>query len=278
MIRCEDCGAAVTAETKTNRYGSRYTYYHCTWKRPCRQRSIEVRDLERQIAAALERLVLPPQTLTWLLRQLDEAYAADATTLEAVRDSLRSSIMNTERQLSTLTQLRIRDSISEDEFVSERATVQADLARLRSRESQLGGDIAVANDTAAAALLFSSHASAWFDAGSPDVRRAILSIVGSNFQLQDKVLTIEAQKPFRLIDEGQHIRPANPTRFEPTRNGSTKLRLAPAEAAKSKLLAQLNDVRTFFTSGDYDPKFKETLHRIVREHLSPSTGDTELAL
>ncbi|MBK7143571.1 MAG: recombinase zinc beta ribbon domain-containing protein [bacterium] len=30
LINCGECGAAVTAENKVNRYGSKYTYYHCT--------------------------------------------------------------------------------------------------------------------------------------------------------------------------------------------------------------------------------------------------------
>lgn len=49
LIRCGECGAAITAENRTNRYGSRYTYYHCTKRRPgvrCRQKTIRVEELE----------------------------------------------------------------------------------------------------------------------------------------------------------------------------------------------------------------------------------------
>src|SRR6185503_17562953 len=40
LIVCGECGFAVTAEDKKNRFGSEYTYYHCTKRRPdyrCRQ-------------------------------------------------------------------------------------------------------------------------------------------------------------------------------------------------------------------------------------------------
>jgi DNA invertase Pin-like site-specific DNA recombinase len=30
MFRCGECGFAITAEEKTNRFGSQYTYYHCS--------------------------------------------------------------------------------------------------------------------------------------------------------------------------------------------------------------------------------------------------------
>jgi len=33
MIRCDECGFLVTAEHKTNRFGSHYTDYHCSWRR-----------------------------------------------------------------------------------------------------------------------------------------------------------------------------------------------------------------------------------------------------
>ena len=46
MIHCGACGLMVTAEQKVNRFGSRYTYYHCTKRRLvplCRQPSIEIK-------------------------------------------------------------------------------------------------------------------------------------------------------------------------------------------------------------------------------------------
>ena len=58
MIRCGNCHAAVTAQQKANRYGSRYTYYRCTRTNktiPCREPYIEERELERQIVAIFSK-------------------------------------------------------------------------------------------------------------------------------------------------------------------------------------------------------------------------------
>lgn len=52
LLKCGTCGLAVTAEQKTNRSGSTYIYYHCTHGKrtiPCKEKSIEERELERQI-------------------------------------------------------------------------------------------------------------------------------------------------------------------------------------------------------------------------------------
>jgi len=52
MIRCGECGFMVTAEEKLNRFGSRYTYYHCTRRRRdyvCRQPAIRAEVLLEQV-------------------------------------------------------------------------------------------------------------------------------------------------------------------------------------------------------------------------------------
>jgi site-specific DNA recombinase len=52
LLKCGNCGLTVTAEQKTNRYGSTYIYYRCTRGKaaiPCKEKSIEERELERQI-------------------------------------------------------------------------------------------------------------------------------------------------------------------------------------------------------------------------------------
>ncbi len=55
MIRCGECGFMVTAEHRTNRHGTHYTYYHCTRRRldyRCRQPYVQVHALEQQILKA----------------------------------------------------------------------------------------------------------------------------------------------------------------------------------------------------------------------------------
>src|ERR1019366_2929938 len=59
LIRCGECGFAVTAEEKTNRWGSHYTYYHCSRRRldyRCHQPYVQVADLERQVVQFLEEI------------------------------------------------------------------------------------------------------------------------------------------------------------------------------------------------------------------------------
>lgn len=76
LIRCGNCSAAVTAERKRNRYGSTYTYYHCTHEKKgisCREQSIEERELTRQVIAVFasenpnDLALQNPESLRYLL-------------------------------------------------------------------------------------------------------------------------------------------------------------------------------------------------------------------
>ena len=60
LIRCGVCDAAVTAEEKLKPSGRRYVYYHCARKdgvTRCPERSIEERELERQLRDHFHDLV-----------------------------------------------------------------------------------------------------------------------------------------------------------------------------------------------------------------------------
>jgi len=76
MIRCAECGAMITAEDKINRYGSRYTYYHCSKRlnKRCSQKSIEVSALEGQIDFLLSQIEIPESFKEWAIKYLNELH------------------------------------------------------------------------------------------------------------------------------------------------------------------------------------------------------------
>ena len=71
LIQCGSCPAAVTAEHKTKRQKNGtthfYTYYHCTKRitSDCPERSIEIKELETQIAETLSRLSISSEFHKW---------------------------------------------------------------------------------------------------------------------------------------------------------------------------------------------------------------------
>jgi site-specific DNA recombinase len=201
MIRCGDCGLAVTAEHKRNRYGHRYVYYHCSRSglaRRCTQPSIERRQLEKQIMTFLQSLTLHPNLEAWAKDQMKFTKAVFKREEEARRRSLQTSLEDIMGQLRELTGLRIRGLLTDAEFTSTRENLQKEELRLRGTLSEInsGSDEI---EPFRELILFRNKAANWFLRGHDESKRIILESVGSNLFLKDKTVSIVAKKPFSQV-------------------------------------------------------------------------------
>jgi hypothetical protein len=202
IIRCGECGYMVTAEDKTNKYGSRYTYYHCSKRRPdyaCRQASVQAKDLEEQFTAFLERISLPNQILTWAKQVYEKTPQAPAATLNARRQFIEQAVERNNAALKTLTSIRLKDIIGDDEFVEERR-------KLDEAEFGYADELKRLSNQVSAFELFESlgmfrvKALKCFREGDDETKRLIFETVGSNSTLMNKKLSVQAKKPFRMVE------------------------------------------------------------------------------
>ena len=133
LIRCGSCGLSVTAENKINRYGYRYTYYHCTkrLKPRCHERSIEVEELEAQTLAFLRRIHIPDKAHQWALDELARKRGERDAEHDAATLLLQKALDDASRNLSALTDLRVRELIDDAEFVEKRRALQTKILGLR---------------------------------------------------------------------------------------------------------------------------------------------------
>lgn len=225
MIRCGECGFFVTAEEKINRFGSHYTYYHCSKRRVdyrCRQPSVRVEDLEQQILAFLEEMAPPEQFQGYALARLDRLRTAGAKDTAVQQASVEKALAAVEREHDTLTNLRIRELVTDEEYLRHRR--QMDRERLRLAQNlETGTRGQEWFEPAKRIISFSSQAAECFRQADRDAKRLIVEIVGSNPTLINKKLRIEARKPFRRWSEDDGI---------------------------PKLRAVVKEVRTLYNTGD----------------------------
>ena len=203
MIRCGECGFLVTAEEKINRHGSHYTYYHCTKRRTdyrCRQRYISKVQLETQIEGFLGALTIPDRLHDWAVKHISTNLVAAQQSVKERNRTLQEAQGRTKTSLETLTSLRIRDLIGDDEFLRERRKLETDQLRLSQRLEE-SSQVDLAFEPLQALISFRNRAPEWFRQGDDDKKRLILGIAGSNPVLKDSILSVEAKKPFRLAIE-----------------------------------------------------------------------------
>ena len=198
LIRCGACGLTVTAENKINRHGTHYIYYHCTRRREpkCKEPSIELRDLERQMLKFLRSIEISDAAHKATVRELQRDKAGRHEEAQMRVKSLRKTLAETESQIRELTGLRTRQMIGDEEFLSERADLDKRARNLsQAIENHADGDPMF--EPLECISWFRSRAVFCFEQGDDDAKRLILKTVGSNPTLKGKILNIDALKPFQ---------------------------------------------------------------------------------
>lgn len=207
LIRCGGCGGMITAEHKTNAYGSRYVYYRCV-KRPfgprCQERSVEVRDLEAQIVAFLSNLAVPEGLADWARDRLGRSAVGQAAAQRERGLLSDKALKDIEDETRELTSLRLRRLIDDTEFSFERERLQTRQTKL-VQERQVSADPEQVIRLLDSVVSFSKQAVERFSNGDPTTRRKILELVGSDFCLRGKKLSIQAVKLFRWNGENPDI-------------------------------------------------------------------------
>src|ERR1044071_10059632 len=100
------------------------------------------------------------------------------------------------RQLDNLTKLRVRDLLTDDEYQRQREEIEREKIRLDQSTAQ-AEERTDWLEFSELSSSFCDRAISWFQVGDRETKRLIIEIVGSNFFLRDKILNIEARKPFR---------------------------------------------------------------------------------
>ena len=198
LLRCGACDLMVTAEEKTNKYGSHYTYYHCTKRgngERCRQPSIDATELFRQLTSLVDRTTIPHIAHVELVERLRHMPKPGADTREKEILATHSLIDALTRESRGLVTMRAKDQIDDEDFLARRRSIDASLLGARERERKASEE----RDPFELGLLlisFRSRAVDWFVHGSDDIKRLILKTIGSHFRLQDKKVSVEARDPF----------------------------------------------------------------------------------
>lgn len=188
----------VTAEHKRNRYGYPYTYYHCSWRRPdyrCHQPCLQESKVERRLLQFLGEIAPPDSLHEWALKHLDLLAKDRETASTAKRRSLEQALQATRKQLDNLTTLRIRELLTDEEFLRQRQILERE--ELKLVQQQEAGTQADWFEPLDLVLSFNKSAVSWFETRDARKQRTIIAITGSNLVLKDQELTIDARKPFR---------------------------------------------------------------------------------
>lgn len=206
LIRCGECGAAITAENKTKQQKNgnvhHYTYYRCTKRiKKCSQKPLRVEAMEEQIANVLEKIEIPSTFHQWAISQLRAEQEVEKDDQKEITAGYRKSLDMCVRKLNALFDLRLTGEVSPEEFKAHKAN----LLKEKHIYDELINDATIRTETwldrAEKMLEFAETAKGRFELGDLNEKREILAGLGLNLSLFDKKLSIQLTSPLELVLE-----------------------------------------------------------------------------
>ncbi len=213
MMKCGECGASITAETKIKKQQNgnihSYIYYHCTKRvNPnCTQGSIEEKELIKQVRAEIESIEMPPEFHSFAMKWWRKENEGEVTKRNAIVNTQQRAYKTVLAKIDGLLDMRSLGEITSEEYSTRKIKLFEEKTRLEALFSETGGRVNNWEQRAEQLLTFIETAGEKFNNGSLEVRRGILSTLGSDLVLKDKKLSINIEKslfPLKRIKEEVH--------------------------------------------------------------------------
>ena len=199
MMKCAECGASITAETKSKKLKNGnvniFVYYHCTKRinKNCTQGSIDENDLKKQIIAEINKVEIPPEFHTFAMKWWKKENEKEVTSRNTVVDSQQKAYKACLAKIDGFSDMRASGEIDADEFTRRREPLLIEKKRLETLFTTTAKRVDAWLNTGDEMLTFIDQAIAKFKHGTLHDRRTILSALGSNLLVKDKTLSIDME-------------------------------------------------------------------------------------
>ncbi len=215
MFRCGECGCMITTETQ-----KRHNYLHCTKrvKRDCSQPYVREEEISRQISEALQWITIPDDWAEWMLQELEKQAAAYQTAHAEQVTRLKSKFDTCHEKLKKLLGLYLDESLTQDEYRLAKAEIIAEKLKLNEEltASQAGEHLWFEP----CIRFVKTHTHSHFmttHVGKIEEERETLKNTGSNLRIEQKVLTVEFQEPWKTLEKYGRLAHRTPARLTPAR-------------------------------------------------------------
>ncbi|MEK7112774.1 MAG: hypothetical protein AAB875_05615 [Patescibacteria group bacterium] len=174
--------------------GNGYSSNYCTKRKKgckCSQKGYTTGEgLEEQVRKEIEKITILPEFKDWALEILRESNNQEIEERTKIYESQHKTLSETQGQLDTLTRMRYRGLIEDDEFSRERKELQNQIARIKERMKETESRAEKWIDLTEKTFEFACYAFTHFNNGDIQTRREILNTLGQNFSLKDQKLQV----------------------------------------------------------------------------------------
>lgn len=256
FIRCQECGASVTAETKyknlKNGNVNSYVYYHCTGKKgTCSQRKCtKGEDLMPQLRSKIEQISISPDLMEWLRGVLErmtrDEQRGQRTRLSHSQRKYEDTVASLQNLLNMYVSSQNTDKslLTEEEFKSQKQSIITERDRCKQLIEELERNVDTSIERALQTFEFAKDALQFFDDGDDQTKRMVLVAVASNWQLLNGIAACTMKFQYSAVEKAKEQAAIARSRLEPNRFGSSKPSIELSEAEKQIWLPILEHMRT----------------------------------
>lgn len=202
ILKCGHCGGGVTGEEHVKRTG-RYVYYRCSRRRvgyTCHEPPIAERDLVAQIGHQIRFLAMPERIHGFLCREAMAEHGLERGREEHISRTLNQVLTGLEKEESNLVDLRARDLLADEVFLTKRNGVLQRRVAAREQMHRLSRQSAD-GPRLVSVFNFAARAQEVLRTGSAVQQRTIAERVGLNYTLRGRKVAFSLTKPFDRIAE-----------------------------------------------------------------------------
>jgi len=215
---CPYCGIKI--EDMENPKYLHYIYYHCTKRRTpdCPEGSIQEKYVNESVASYFENnLKISSSLKDWCINHLDELEKNDRQNEFERRAVWEIEKEKKENEYKEYIVMKGKKLIDDDEFLTLKASIKADLEKIEKTLSGISGGDTSALERAKHAFSLAVGVAETFRNGSFDEKTGALSDLGSNLTLKDKKLEISSKKLISIIINGLLEAKTQNRAFEPAK-------------------------------------------------------------
>lgn len=203
LIKCGQCGGTVSGTVKRKYIKSKkqfksYVFYYCICAQKRRDKCsntkyVPVENIENQISSVIKLFTIPPELKNWAFSVLNAQDNEEFEEHNKIVESHEKALQGAKRQLTNLTQMRMKDQIEDEEFEKEKTRLNNEIMILKTKESQINMQRDSWIDLTKKAFSFACNASRAFQSGNAQTKKDILTGTGWNWRILGEKLDFQAQ-------------------------------------------------------------------------------------
>lgn len=220
ILRCGECGSSITCEQHSKRYknGSYQTfvYARCTKKSGnCSQPYLNAIKLEEQVREYVAGLQISPDLVNWVRDNLKRRNEKEFEFERVQKGKLTRRLDTILTEKKNVYGMKIEGLISEEEYQTEKNRLINEEKQIK--ENIVSDGIGEWTRVMEESLAFASCLTELFEEAkdNPETQRMILRILGSNLELKDRLVRIDAKKLFVFFKQMEKVQSGEINWLEP---------------------------------------------------------------